>query len=352
MKDSNIAVSVIIPVYNAEKYLKQCIDSISAQTLREIEIICVNDGSSDDSLEILNKCAVEDTRIRVIDQGNQGAANARNVGMEYARGKYLSILDSDDLFYPDMLLNAYLRIEEAQADIVVFRSNTYDNDLKEYKESLWTLKKEYIPSDLFSSKDVANHIFQFCIGWTWDKLFKRDFIMSLGLRFQDIRIHNDALFVFASLVEADRIAILENILVTKRTSITTAISAPKSINSFWRDLFLFIDAMDEYLQTRELRDFERSFLNISLRLAMYLYERVDEATKKEMRKYLNATFFPKYRFSDRGELYFDYKFEYKVMQEIMTLEETQILTLRKVIRYRQQYGTVATLKKAVTKLRF
>ena len=93
-------VSVIIPVYNVEPYLKQCMDSVVGQTLKDIEIICVDDGSTDGSLDILKEYATEDSRIQIIEQKNAGAGAARNNGMRHATGKYLSFLDSDDFFEP------------------------------------------------------------------------------------------------------------------------------------------------------------------------------------------------------------------------------------------------------------
>ena len=96
-------VSVIIPIYNAAEFLGECLDSVLAQTLTDIEVICVNDGSPDNSLEILREYEKKDSRIKIIDQKNQGAGAARNHGMSVARGEYLSFLDSDDFFDRDML---------------------------------------------------------------------------------------------------------------------------------------------------------------------------------------------------------------------------------------------------------
>lgn len=112
-------VSIIIPVYNVEKYLEDCIKSISDQTLDDIEIICVNDGSKDSSLEILNKLAENDGRIIVIDQKNAGAGAARNTGIARATGKYLGFVDSDDLIYPTMYEEMYEKAEKTQADMVI-----------------------------------------------------------------------------------------------------------------------------------------------------------------------------------------------------------------------------------------
>ena len=116
-------VSVILPVYNVSDYLRQCMDSIVGQTLKDIEIICVDDGSTDDSLAILKEYEAKDQRVKVIQQANAGAGAARNKGLEIATGEYLSFLDSDDFFEPDMLEKAWSKAHETRAQVVVFRSD-------------------------------------------------------------------------------------------------------------------------------------------------------------------------------------------------------------------------------------
>ena len=113
-----VKVSVIIPVYNVEPYLKQCMDSVVGQTLKDIEIICVDDGSTDNSLDILREYAAEDSRIQIIEQKNAGAGAARNNGMRYATGKYLSFLDSDDFYVNSNLIKLVEKLKGTNADLV------------------------------------------------------------------------------------------------------------------------------------------------------------------------------------------------------------------------------------------
>ena len=94
-----ISVSVIVPVYNTEKYLEQCLNSILGQTLQEIEVICVDDGSTDGSVQMIERMSLEDERLVLLKQKNAGGGAARNLGMEKAKGKYLMFLDSDDFFH-------------------------------------------------------------------------------------------------------------------------------------------------------------------------------------------------------------------------------------------------------------
>ena len=123
-------ISVIIPVYNAEKYLEKCLDSILQQTFREIEVICVDDGSQDASKQILRRYASQDARVIVVEQKNMYAGVARNRGMELAKGKYLIFLDADDFFHPDMLRRAYACSEQYRADITIFNVKCFSDQTK------------------------------------------------------------------------------------------------------------------------------------------------------------------------------------------------------------------------------
>ena len=112
-------VSVIIPVYNTAPYLYRCLNSVINQRLRELEILVVNDGSTDNSLQILEEFAYKDARIKIINQKNQGLSVARNTGLECATGEYIAFLDSDDWFDPIMCYNMYRKALREKSDIVL-----------------------------------------------------------------------------------------------------------------------------------------------------------------------------------------------------------------------------------------
>ena len=113
-------ISVIIPVYNTENYLKECLNSVINQTFKDIEIICVNDGSTDNSLSILEEYARTDSRIKIINQKNQGVSSSRNNGIKSARGEYIMFLDSDDLYKPDLCEKVVEKIDSQSPDIVMW----------------------------------------------------------------------------------------------------------------------------------------------------------------------------------------------------------------------------------------
>ena len=122
-----IKVSVVMAVYNAERYLRQALGSVCAQTLKEIEIICVDDGSTDGSMEILKEFAGQDDRIKILQhlEKTDGAAAARNMGLQAAKGEYLSFLDADDWFEPDMLEKAYEKASLQELDVLIFDAYVY-----------------------------------------------------------------------------------------------------------------------------------------------------------------------------------------------------------------------------------
>ena len=132
-------ISVIIPIYNTEKYVEECIRSIQRQTLQEIEIICVDDGSTDKSLEVVR--SINDNRISVYKEKNSGQSVARNRGIDNAKGKYLYFMDSDDVLASDALEKLYIYAETNALDIVYFDAMSFwdDNLCKEIAESRFTL---------------------------------------------------------------------------------------------------------------------------------------------------------------------------------------------------------------------
>ncbi len=124
-------ITIIIPVYNAEKYIKDCLLSITNQIFKNIEVICINDGSTDNSLAILNNYAKVDERIKVFSQKNQGPAKARNVGLENASGEFIMFCDADDTYNADMCATLIKGIQKSGSDLAMCNTNGYDKKGKE-----------------------------------------------------------------------------------------------------------------------------------------------------------------------------------------------------------------------------
>jgi len=311
-----IKVSVVIPVYNAEDYIGECLDSLIAQTLKEIEIICVNDGSIDDTAVILEEYKMMDNRIKVIHQLNQGAAIARNIGLNIAKGKYLSILDSDDFFAPTMLETMYERCISKDLDIAICHVQFFNQQEKKYEKCNWAIRENLrVKKDVFSGEDMNKYIFQFSNGWAWDKMFKREFIETNQLQFQNTKIFNDAFFVFMALTNAEKMHIIDEILATKRREVSTAISSSKNKN--WKEFVKLIDAMESRLKKDDKFElYKQSFTNYALHLPIYLFGSVDNLNKMKMIFYLNKEFFPKMRFGIHNEEFFYNKQEYEKYKQL------------------------------------
>lgn len=209
-----IDVSVVIPVYNTEKYLNQCIDSLVNQTLRNVEFIFVDDGSTDRSVEIIEEYKKHDDRIRLIKQKNQYAGVARNNGMKVAAGKYIIFLDSDDFFELNMLEDAFNCAEKNQAEIAVFWYSTYDNASKE------VMSRPYptLPENVFCLQEVGERALNTIMAAPWNKLFLRSFVEENKLLFQPIEKCNDTYFTFIAAFLAKRITFIKMRFVFYRTN--------------------------------------------------------------------------------------------------------------------------------------
>lgn len=255
---SHPKVSVIVPCYNIEKYLRQCMDSIICQTLQDIEIICVNDGSTDNTPAILEEYAKKDSRIQILHTKNQFAGTARNEGMKIATGEYYSFLDADDVFEPDLLEKLFKQATKTNADICVCRADMLFADNK-IKKMNWSLNTGLLnQNSTFAPSEIAEHIFQFCAGWPWDKLFKACFIKEHQLQFQSLHHSNDTFFVLMSLCLAQKITCINDILVHYRQhSQSLAHNTTLHLDCF---ALALKKLCDELLKNNLYKQYEKSFI--------------------------------------------------------------------------------------------
>ncbi|MBR5130205.1 MAG: glycosyltransferase family 2 protein [Alphaproteobacteria bacterium] len=187
-------ISIIIPNYNTEKYLKRCLDSLIGQTFNDIEIIVIDDGSKDKSVDIIKKYVQQDSRVKLIQQQNSGPAKARNQGLENATGKYLMFCDSDDWYEPNMCQEMYDTIEKQKVDVVCCHNffdweENLDNQEKEERlvEKYYNPKKsgKYVLSDkIILSTNVL----------LWNKIWRRDLVEEFHIRFPQGHEHDDDAF--------------------------------------------------------------------------------------------------------------------------------------------------------------
>ena len=297
-------VSVIVPIYNQEKYLKQCIVSIQNQTFRDIEILCVDDGSTDSSPTILLKLAATDSRIHLLFQSNAGAGAARNHGMDHAAGEYITFLDSDDTFESDMLEKLYKKAKTDDADIVVCRADSFNGETGTREAMPWSLHDEWLPSHMpFSSLDVQKNFFEIFVWWPWDKLYKKSYIDSLGIRFQQLRTTNDLFFVCASVVSAGRISYIQDVLAHHRVGVNTSLSVTREKS--WDNFCKALCALQEYLFDEELyQRFRQDFINYCLNFSMWHLETLHDTSYIKLYRTLKHKWFNQWQVYDHEKEYF------------------------------------------------
>ena len=273
MKD-NVQVSVIIPAHNAENNIKECLNSIVNQTLRDIEIICVNDGSTDATESIIRGFMKEDERISIINQPNLYAGVARNAGMTNCHGKYMIFWDADDIFELTALEELYRKIEEDQADICICDADQYDDGSGQILKKSY-LNMERIPEKLpFSINDNPQFIFNFTTDVPWNKLLRREFVQKHELQFQNLPRANDHYFVLLSLALAQRITVVDKHLIKYRVNNEESLTGNLSASPFctYEALLAAKRALEE-LKILDNEQIRKSFANRALNSITYSMEK-------------------------------------------------------------------------------
>ena len=270
----DIRVSVIIPVYNAEKYLNQCLDSVVNQTLNEIEIICIDDGSTDNSLEILSYYEDKDPRFKLLKQNNKYAGTARNVGINNATGEYLVFWDADDYFYPEALEKMLHKIISDKADICICGGRQYYEDLNIESPAPRYIRKKEIPGKIpFNIKTHPDHVLSITVEAAWNKMFRKEFIINNNIHFKEIRNANDVFFVESSLCLAESITIVNEPLIyyrkNKKDGLVTEVSKGL-LTAFetWVETAVFLKNNNIFP--------ERSFANRCLESIIYLLNNTND----------------------------------------------------------------------------
>ena len=178
-------VSIIVPVYNVEKYLSFCLDSLVNQTFKDIEIICVNDGSTDNSAEVLEHYAGFDKRIKIINKENGGLSSARNAGLDIASGEYIYFLDGDDYIEPD-LLEQGIKFFKDGIDLVAFNYRYVTPQGKNIAQSQFMPCRYDLDDPENKSRFICGFLLQYKIGWeAWNRIYRHEIIKQYKLRFEN-----------------------------------------------------------------------------------------------------------------------------------------------------------------------
>ncbi len=266
-RQNDVKVSIVMPVYNTAPYLRQCLDSVLAQTLEEFELICVDDGSTDGSVEILEEYAANDKRIKILQQKNQYAGVARNNGLKIARGEYIIFLDSDDVFSDVLLEHTYNAGVEKEADIVFLDILRFDHKANQPITGL--MKHHLLPEkDVFSAKDIPDTIFSIVPQNTFSSIYRREFINEHNLQFQALPNSNDVYFTLYARALAERITIVDEQLVYYRSDRAGSLQSTQKDSAplFFLQAFyaLYTDLVKDGLFEPLKKGFQSRFLDTLL----------------------------------------------------------------------------------------
>lgn len=279
----NPLISIVIPIYNAEKYLHECLDSVINQTYKNIEIIAINDGSNDSSLDILNEYFNNDKRIKIYTKENGGVSSARNYALEKVNGDYIMFIDSDDYLVNKNVIQELINNLQGY-DIIRFGNyDLKDNNLLENKQ-IYELQDEYESGIDFINKVLSNVD---TYGWyLWQYIFKKE--LWNGIKFPEGRIFEDASTIYKVLLNSNKIKTITEPIYTYRYN---DVSLSKKINlKICKDMLETIDESCNYINTLSIQDNTKELLKnnfsysyISVVNALYI---IDSKDRKELLKIL------------------------------------------------------------------
>jgi len=296
----DIKVSVIIPIYNAYDYLRPALDSVIYQTLREIEIICIDDGSTDSSLEILKEYQKTDERVRIVTEANAGPGLARNNGLGRARGEYIAFLDADDFYEPNFLELLYEKAAAENLDIAIASYDIYNS-----KRAIFSKADEGDHIEIFDDGQIASksshpdHILASTTGSAWNKIFRRSFIIDKEIRFlPDVKVYEDVYFTVTALSLAERVARVPEILIHHR------IHSEQARNKTLRKNFMQIPEVfvkiKEFLMKRGMyAPLYNSYLNLSASRCFKLYNLLSKDSKEDLWSFMHEGLLEKLGWSER-----------------------------------------------------
>ncbi|MBQ6219892.1 MAG: glycosyltransferase [Methanosphaera sp.] len=275
-----VKVSVIIPVYNAGKYLRECLDSITNQTLTDIEIICINDGSTDDSQEILEEYAKKDQRFKLFTQENKGQGATRNRALTYITGEYFSFMDADDTLELETLEKTYNICEEKKLDMVMYKLINYDDTKEEYYNTplydMYIVNKT-IKNKIFSYKDLGERIFNVSVTPV-NKLYNTKFVQDSQVNFPEGIFFEDNIFSWKLMFLAKRIYFLDEYYYIRRVHNDSVIGAG---SEKWYDAIeIYNQVWDVFKEFDEFENYKKRLFNNKVVFALYRFDNIQTQFKE------------------------------------------------------------------------
>lgn len=290
-------ISIIVPVYNTETYLEQCLTSCVNQTLKDIEIICVNDGSTDNSLNIINAYANKDNRVIIVNQDNQGLSMARNNGLDIASGEYILFLDADDWLDLNACYLAYNQAHKNDNDVLIFNYYNYLEGKDKYFASKLNINKLIGISNINLKK--INNINHIQAAYVWNKIYKRKWLIKNDIKFIKME-WEDLPFSIKIVIHSESASVIKDNLYYYRyrdNSLTRRVSCLGAVKS--KDLSLCY-----VLKTADL-NLLKVYLNYYFEAILFWYDNLpkDKNQKAEYKQAMFNSFKKVEQFDYRAKLY-------------------------------------------------
>ena len=272
--------SIIIPVYNVEKYLVECLESIVNQSFKDFEVICVNDGSTDNSLEILQKYAENDERFKVLNQENQGQGIARNNALNIANGEYILFVDPDDFIELNMLevFNERLDIQNVDVaffDYQIFGENTKTKIVRFMDEMKNTLNLNINDNFIFNWQELVKDNFRYTAMMVWNKVYSNKFLKENHIQFAPNKHAEDHIFSISATLLANKISYIKKTLYYYRKRSDSSVNKV-SENNFC--IFENIAIVADFLKQNNLyKKYEHDFRNYIVNLCVYHCNKIPTA---------------------------------------------------------------------------
>lgn len=359
-EDKETNVSVIIPVHNVEKYLIECLDSVVTQSLKNIDIICVNDGSTDSSLSILLEIAKKDKRVVVLSQENKGLASARNVGVLYAKGKYICFLDSDDKLISETLMELYGKADNEKLDVLYYDADSFyeTENIKslrpEYK-NYYARSNSYV--DVVDGKQLFVNMMKngeyrtsACLHF-----LRREYYFQNKLYFIPGTLHEDNFFAFDCMLKGKRVAHISKRFYQRRVREDSIMTVKKTFShsyGYFRNACEMLKVVNSYGLSNFEQKYAIELIEGMLRNSRHIFDGLDESEKNVVQTLENV------------ERYlFDLVILSKLSKKTNTnklIQQTNVKTndksnfiqiLIKTKRCYEEYGFKYTVKKILTKIK-
>lgn len=297
---AGIKVSVIMPIYNARDYLRPALDSIIDQSLRQIELICVDDGSTDKSLDIIKEYQKLDSRIRIVTETNAGPARARNFGLRRARGEYVAFLDADDFYELDMLEKLYEIAKQDDLDIAIAKYDIYNSKNACFRANVESSESSiYEPGGVTSKNEYPDLILQSTSGFAWNKLFKKSFIIEKKLTFlEEVKMFEDVYFTVCAVAFAERVGKVNSVLVHHR--VYSEQTRAKVYKKYYAQVPMVYEKIKGFLTCGGMyQPLVKGFFNLSASRCYYIYSLISSDAKEGFWDLLHEEYAEKLGWHDR-----------------------------------------------------